>query len=93
MEEFGKLERKIAEIAKTDRGGNQAEIKEAEEKTQLAQRDAELSAAQRSASEAELKKAQELAKQNADRCLGAADHVGELSSKKPRTSSAGAAER
>jgi hypothetical protein len=68
-EEFGKLERNIAEIAKSDRGGNQAEIKEAEEKTQLAQNDAELSAAQRDATEEELKKAQELAKQNADLAL------------------------
>ena len=68
-EEFGKLERNIAEIAKTDRSGNQAEIKEAEEKTQLAQNSAELSAAQRDASEEELKNAQELAKQNADLAL------------------------
>src|SRR6202030_3162212 len=36
-QEFGKVERKLAELAKTDRGGNQAEVKEAEEKAQLAQ--------------------------------------------------------
>jgi len=64
MQEFGKVERRLAELAKTTRGGNQAEVKEAEEKAQLAQRDAELSAAQLSAMEAQLTKVQELAKQN-----------------------------
>jgi hypothetical protein len=69
MQEFGKLERRITELAKSDRGENRAELKEAEEKVQLAQHGAELSAAQRSAAEAQLKKAQELAKQDADLAL------------------------
>jgi hypothetical protein len=65
-QEFSRVERRLAELVKTDRGGNQTEVKEAEEKAQLARRDAELSAAQLSAMEAQLQKAQELAKQNAD---------------------------
>ena len=44
-QEFGKLERKIAELASTDRGGRQMQLKEAEEKALLALHDAELSAA------------------------------------------------
>ena len=69
MLEFGTLERKIAELAKTDRGGNQARLNEAEEKARLAQSSAELSNAQRSAMEAQLEKAQGLARQNADLAL------------------------
>jgi hypothetical protein len=69
LQEFGKVERKLAELAQTDRGGNQAELKDAEEKAQLAQHEAELSSAQRSAIEGELRKAQELAKQNGDLAL------------------------
>jgi hypothetical protein len=65
-QEFSRVERRLAELVKTDRGGNQTEVKEAEEKTQLARRDAELSSTQLSAMEAQLQKAQELAKQNAD---------------------------
>ncbi len=69
LQEFGKVERKLAELAQTDRGGNQSELKDAEAKAQLAQHDAELSSAQRSAIEGELRKAQELAKQNGDLAL------------------------
>jgi hypothetical protein len=69
LQEFGKVERKLAELAQTARGGNQAEIKDAQVKAQLAQHDAELSSAERSAIEGELKKAQELAKQNGDLAL------------------------
>jgi hypothetical protein len=69
LQEFGKVERKLAELAQTDRGGNQAELKDAEAKAQLAQHDAELSSAERSAIEGELRKAQELAKQNGDLAL------------------------
>jgi chromosome segregation ATPase len=68
-QEFGKLERRITELAKSDRGENRTELKEAEEKVQLAQHEAELSAAQRKAMEAQLQKAQELAKQDADLAL------------------------
>jgi hypothetical protein len=69
LQEFGKVERKLAELAQTARGGNQAEIKDAQVKAQLAQHDAELSSAERSEIEGELKKAQELAKQNGDLAL------------------------
>jgi chromosome segregation ATPase len=65
-QEFSKVERRLAELAKTDRGGNQAEVKEAEEKAQQARHDAELSSGQLSAMEAQLRKTQELAKQNGD---------------------------
>jgi hypothetical protein len=67
--QLSQLERKMAELAKTDSGGNQAKLKEAEEKVQLAQHNAEVSATLRSATEAQLKKAQELAKQTADLAL------------------------
>jgi hypothetical protein len=76
MREFGSLERKLAELAKVDRGGNQTELQQAEEKAQVAQHDAELSAAQRSAVESQLKQAQELAKQNADLALAQASTFG-----------------
>jgi AAA ATPase domain len=69
MREFGSLERKLAELAKADRGGDQAELQQAEEKAQVAQHDAELAAAQRSSMESQLKQAQELAKKNANLAL------------------------
>ena len=69
MQEFGKVERKLSELANRDRGGNSAELKAAEAKAALAQHDAELSSVQRSAVEAQLKKTQELTKQNADVAL------------------------
>ena len=69
VQELGKVERRIAELSKIDRGGNQAELKKAEENVRLAEHNAELSAAQRSAMEAQLKKAQEVAKQNAEFAL------------------------
>ena len=59
MQEFGSVERRFAELVKTDRGGSQAELQQAEEKAQVAQHDAELAAAQRSAMESQLKQAQE----------------------------------
>jgi chromosome segregation ATPase len=68
-QEFGKLERKIVELAKSGRVGNQTELERSEEKAQLAEHDAELSAQRRTAMEAQLKKAQELAKQYADLAL------------------------
>ena len=69
MQEFGKLERKLSELASADRGGNSAELKEAEEKARISQHDAELSSVQSSAIQAQLKKAQELTKENADAAL------------------------
>ncbi len=67
--EFGRLERKIGELATADHSGNQTQLKEAEEKARRAQHDAELSAAQRSTLEAQLKKSEGLLKQNADLAL------------------------
>ena len=92
-QEFGKLERKLAELAKTDLGGNQTELKEAEEKTQLAQHDAEISAAQQSATEAQLEKAQELAKQNADQALTQKNRLESSAQRNSGQAPAGAAER
>jgi hypothetical protein len=68
-QQFSKLEQKLAEFAKTDRGANQTAFKEAEEKAEKAQRDAELFEAERDASDARLKDTQELAKRNSDLAL------------------------
>jgi hypothetical protein len=67
--ELGKLERKLVELSKGDLGGNQTQLKEAEEKIRLAQHDAEISAAQQSAVQAELGKAQTLAKEHDNQAL------------------------
>jgi chromosome segregation ATPase len=69
LSEYRKLERKIAELLQTGRGGNQVGLKEAEEKevqlqeaqkkAQAAQQGADLANAQRAALEAQLKQTQD----------------------------------
>ena len=63
IQDFGKLERKIGELANTDHAGNQAAREEAGKKTgketEIAHSDALLSAAQRAALETQLKQARD----------------------------------
>jgi hypothetical protein len=71
--QLSQLERKMAELAKTDSGGNQAKLKEAEEKAQQAQQNADLASSQRANLETQLQQAQDKlqqAQQNADLASG-----------------------
>jgi energy-coupling factor transporter ATP-binding protein EcfA2 len=66
LDDYTDVERRIAEIAQSERGETQNAAKNAEERVQRAEQSAELAATQRSAMEAQLKQAEEKAQQSAE---------------------------
>src|ERR1700730_4581018 len=69
LDDYTDVERRIAEIAQSERGETQNAAKNAEERVQRAEQSAELAATQRSAMEAQLKQAEEKAQQSAELAL------------------------
>ena len=66
LDEYAKLERKIADLAQSEGAVIQNAVKEAEERARQAERKADLAAAQLRATETQLKRTEEKAQQNAD---------------------------
>jgi hypothetical protein len=66
LDEYAKLERKIADLAQSQGAAIQSAVKEAEERARQSEQKADLAAAQLRATETQLKRTEEKAQQNAD---------------------------